>query len=80
MIVRRNMFGSLVKPKSHMAMAPSARRKHCAGDCRNLMRHGVSIAVESVVDHIIDTGCGYLFAGREFFYFLFHFFFPHPAE
>jgi hypothetical protein len=66
MIMRLDMFSSLVKSKSHPAVTPPARRKYFADYRCNLMGKGVIVPVEFVMDHIVDTGCRYLVPWLEF--------------
>jgi hypothetical protein len=72
MIMRLDMFSSLVKSKSHPAVTPSARRKYSAGYGCNLMGMSVIVPVEFIVDHIIDTGCRYLVSWLELIRFCCH--------
>ena len=66
MIMRLNVFSSLVKSKSHPTVTASAWREDCAGYRCHLMRVGVIVPVEFIVDHIVDPGCRYFLSWLEF--------------
>ena len=56
MLMRLDMFRSLMKSKSHLAVTASAWREYFIGDCCNLMRVGVNLPIEPIMDHIVNAG------------------------
>jgi len=71
-MMRLDWLGRLVKSKSHPAVTAQAWREDCSRHCDNLMRMGVVVPVEFVMNHIVDTGGRYPISRLEFIAFFFH--------
>jgi hypothetical protein len=65
MIMPVDVFSSLVKSKSHRAIAASAWREDFAGYRCDPVGVGVIVPVDFIVNHIVNTGCEHLIARLE---------------
>ena len=64
--MRLHMFSGQVKAESHAVLTASAAREYFAGYSCNLVRVGVIVPVNSIVNYIVDAGGWDFVSGLEF--------------